>query len=311
MTSAPLSFDILDVFAESPFAGNQLAVVHRADHLDDGQRLALAQEFGYSETAFPSPLGPAAYAVRILTPSMEIAFAGHPTLGTAWALRDRGDLADDAVTQHCGTGEVAVRIDGDRAELTATPRDLVGPLPERLVHELLADHGLVPADLAGEAWVAGTGLDFVHVPVTEEALVRARLGTRPLPSYDGWPETRDLLDAVNLVALVPGSPVDGPHVDGPHVDGPTVDVHSRVFVPGHFAVEDAATGSAAAGLGMMLVASGLLPDGGRYEVRQGLEMGRPSRLSGHVEAVGGTPTACRVAGRVHPIARGTIAVPPR
>ncbi len=296
MTSASLSFDILDVFAESPFAGNQLAVVHGADHLDDAQRLALAQEFGYSETTFPSPLGRTAYAVRIYTPSQEIAFAGHPTLGTAWALRDRGDLAGDVATQHCGAGEVAVRLDGDRVELTATPCDLAGPLPPRLVHELLADHGLGPGDLAGDAWVAGAGLDFVHVPVTEEALPRARLGTRPLPSYDGWPEVRDRLDGVNLVALVPGDPVE---------------VHSRVFVPGLLGAEDAATGSAAAGLGMVLAASGLLPEGGRYEVRQGLEMGRPSRLSGHVEAAGGAPTACRVAGRVHPIARGTVAVPPR
>jgi len=291
-----LAFDIVDVFAESPYAGNQLAVVHGADHLDDAQRLAVALEFGYSETTFPTPLDPAAYAVRILTPSMEIPFAGHPTLGTAWVLRERGDLAGDTATQHCGAGEVAVRLDGDRVELTATPRDLAGPLPARLVHEVLADHGLAPSDRAGEAWVAGAGLDFVHVPVTEEALVRARLGTRPLDTYDGWPDLRDLLDAVNLVALVPGTPVD---------------VHARVFVPGTSGgVEDAATGSAAAGLGMMLAASGLLPDGGGYEIRQGVEMGRPSRLSGHVEASGGVPTACRVAGRVQPIARGTLQVPP-
>jgi trans-2,3-dihydro-3-hydroxyanthranilate isomerase len=83
-----------------------------------------------------------------------------------------------------------------------------------------------------------------------------------------------------------------------------------VFVPGLIAAEDAATGSAAAGLGMMLSASGLLRDGGDYEIRQGVEMGRPSHLSGHVVAAGGVPSACRVAGRVQPIARGTIAVPP-
>ena len=109
---------------------------------------------------------------------------------------------------------------------------------------------------------------------------------------------RDRLDGVNLVALVPGAP------------GEPVDVHARVFVPGLIGAEDAATGSAAAGLGMMLAASGVLPDGGGYEIRQGVEMGRPSRLSGHVEAAGRVPSACRVAGRVQPIARGTITVPP-
>ena len=293
-----LAFDIVDVFAESPYAGNQLAVVHGGDDLSDAQRLAVAREFGYSETTFPSPRGPAAYAVRILTPSMEIPFAGHPTLGTAWVLRQRGDLDADTATQHCGAGEVGLRLDGDRVELAAVPRDLAGPLPERLVHEVLADHGLDPDDLAGEAWVAGAGLDFVHVPVTEEGLVRARLGTRPLDSYDGWPPLRDRLDGVSLVALDPGA------------EGEPVDVHARVFVPGLIGAEDAATGSAAAGLGMMLAASGLLPDGGGYEIRQGVEMGRPSRLSGHVEAAGWVPSACRVAGSVQTIARGTIAVPP-
>ena len=79
----------------------------------------MAREFGYSETTFPSPRGPAAYAVRILTPSMEIPFAGHPTLGTAWVLRERGDLEADIATQHCGAGEVGLRLDGDRVELTA------------------------------------------------------------------------------------------------------------------------------------------------------------------------------------------------
>jgi predicted PhzF superfamily epimerase YddE/YHI9 len=133
------------------------------------------------------------------------------------------------------------------------------------------------------------------VPVTEEAVVRARLGTRPLASYAGWPEVRDRIAGVNLVALGPGDPVA---------------VHARVFVPGLIGAEDAATGSAAAGLGMMLAASGVLPEGGGYEIRQGVEMGRPSRLSGWVEASGGVPTSCRVAGRVHPIATGTIAVPP-
>ncbi|MET1060342.1 MAG: PhzF family phenazine biosynthesis protein [Nocardioides sp.] len=294
-----LAFDIVDVFAESPYAGNQLAVVHGADHLSDGQRQAVAREFGYSETTFPSPRGAAEYAVRILTPSLEIAFAGHPTLGTAWVLRERGDLDADVATQHCAVGPVALRLDGDRVELTATPRDLAGPVPERLVLEVLADHGLGPDDLAGPAWVAGAGLDFLHVPVTEEGLLRARIGIRGLDSYDGWPPLLDRLDAVNLVALTSGAP------------GEPVAVHARVFVPGLIdGAEDAATGSAAAGLGMMLAASGLLPDGGRYEIRQGSEMGRPSHLSCRVEAVGGVPSACRVAGRVQPIARGTIAVPP-
>jgi trans-2,3-dihydro-3-hydroxyanthranilate isomerase len=147
--------------------------------------------------------------------------------------------------------------------------------------------------------VAGCGLGWVHVPVTAEALGRARLGLRPVQTYDGWPELRDYCDGVNLVALAP-----------PDRPGAPVEVRARVFVPGPLADEDAATGSAAAGLGMALVAGGLLPDGGRYEIRQGVEMGRPALLSGRVEATDGRAGACHVAGRVHPIARGTMNAPP-
>ena len=94
----------------------------------------------------------------------------------------------------------------------------------------------------------------------------------------------------------------------PPGDG-TVQVRSRVFVPGLSVPEDAATGSAAAGLGVALVANGTLPDGGSYEISQGVEMGRPSRLSGRVEATSGTASMTYVAGQVHAVASGEIVVP--
>jgi trans-2,3-dihydro-3-hydroxyanthranilate isomerase len=207
-------------------------------------------------------------------------------------LARRGELDRTEVVQHCGAGAVKVTVDGDEAQLTATPRDLVGPLSDRVVDELLADLGLGAADRAGDAWLAGAGLTFVHLPVTEEAVARARVPLRPVSEYPGIPATTDLLEAVNLVAI----------------DGTAV--HSRVFVPGLSVPEDPATGSAAAGLGMVLAASGRLPDGGGYTIRQGAELGRPSRLAGHVEASAGVPTACHVRGQVHPVAHGSLRVPP-
>ena len=102
-----LTYDIVDVFTDRPFAGNQLAVVHGADELSTEQCQALAREFGFSESTFPAlggrPTG-AEYATRIFTPEQEIPFAGHPTLGTAWVLRSRGRLTADEVTQVCGAG---------------------------------------------------------------------------------------------------------------------------------------------------------------------------------------------------------------
>ncbi|MGA8995493.1 MAG: PhzF family phenazine biosynthesis protein [Nocardioidaceae bacterium] len=296
-----LSYDVVDVFTDRPFAGNQLAVVHGAEGLSTEQCLLLAGEFGYSETTFPeTPTEEGRrYATRIFTPAGEIPFAGHPTLGTAWVLRRRGLLAGDAVVQQCGAGDVGVRFDGELVELAAEPRDLVGPLAPGLVRRLLRLVGLVPGDLAGEAWLAGCGLTFAHLPVTEEAVVRA---TPPGPAAErlaAWvSEAGDLRH--------PGSGLNVYAVAG---EAPRLSVHARVFVPGVGVGEDPATGSAAAGLGLTLAAAGRLPEGGRFEITQGVEMGRPSRLSGRVEATGGRGTRCHVGGEVQPVAAGEVAVP--
>jgi trans-2,3-dihydro-3-hydroxyanthranilate isomerase len=303
-----LRYDIVDVFTDRPFAGNQLAVVHGADELTTEQCLAIAREFNFSETTFPSSTVTEGreYATRIFTPGGEIPFAGHPTLGTASVLRARGSLTSDDTTQTCGAGRIGVRFGGDDGggddlvELSAVPRDLAGPLDALLLADLLEDLGLAAEDAAGEAWIAGCGLSFVHVRVTEDAVVRAVPSGRPFDAFaerlSKFGAADDLIDAINLYA-----------VSG---DAPALDIHSRVFVPGQGVPEDPATGSAAAGLGMALVATGLLPDGGTYAITQGVEMGRPSSLAGRVEASDGAATLCHVAGRVRPVATGEIAVPP-
>ncbi len=311
-----LSFDVLDVFTDRPFAGNQLAVVHGADDLSSEQCLAIAREFNFSETTFPSSTVEGdEYSTRIFTPGGEIPFAGHPTLGTAWVLRELGRLTGPAVTQLCGAGRIGVHLSEDRAELSAAPRDLLGPLDHTLVEALLEDVGLSVSDLAGPVWVAGCGLSFVHVPVVEDAVSRAVPAGRPLrehaEAFARAGDARDPIEGINVV----------------HVSGavPALTVHARVFVPGLSVPEDPATGSAAAGLGMALVACGTLPDGGTYEITQGVEMGRPSSLRGRVETtvVGGhgwssggsdvpcenVAAVCHVSGQVRHVARGEIAVP--
>jgi trans-2,3-dihydro-3-hydroxyanthranilate isomerase len=300
-----LAFEIVDVFTDRPFAGNQLAVVHGADGLTTAQCQAVAREFGYSETTFPSSdvMGGEEYATRIFTPEREIPFAGHPTLGTAWLLRSHGWLSSSECVQVCGAGRIGVRFEGPdddaRVELSATPRDLAGPLPQDLVGDLLRLVGLSASDLSGQAFVAGCGLSFVHLPVSEEAVVRAVPASRGFGALTeriaALGPVEDLLDALNVYA-----------VSG---DAPSLDVHSRVFVPGAGVSEDPATGSAAVGLGMALVASGLLPEGGRFDITQGVEMGRPSTLHGRVEAMDGRAVRCYVAGRVRSVASGEIALP--
>ena len=110
MGAMRLRYDIVDVFTDRPFAGNQLAVVHGADGLSTEQCQALAREFGFSESTFPSSTvtGGGTYATRIFTPEQEIPFAGHPTLGTAWVLRSLGLLTGDEAT---GANIVKVAIE--------------------------------------------------------------------------------------------------------------------------------------------------------------------------------------------------------
>jgi trans-2,3-dihydro-3-hydroxyanthranilate isomerase len=296
MPDAFLEYDVVDVFAAEPFAGNQLAVVHDAADLPDADLLALAREFNFSETTFPSPIDGGRYRVRIFTPGGEIPFAGHPTLGTAWVLRERGHLDRAEVVQECGAGEIGVRLDDHDVELSAAPRDLVGPLGEAFVCQLLEGMGLELEDADGEVWLAGTGLTFVHVPVHDEAVARARLPRRAVRDLVDLPDTRDPLDGINLYAVRSRS-------------DDAVEVHSRVFVPGLSVPEDPATGSAAAGLGMALHERGVLDDEGRYRISQGTEMGRPSALAGRVERDGSVVSLVHVAGAVHPIARGQIRRP--
>lgn len=299
-----VAFDVVDVFAESRFRGNQLAVVHGAGGLTQRQCLTLAQEFGFSETTFPEPRDDGSYAVRIFTPAAEIPFAGHPTLGTAWVLRRDGALHGAETVQHCGAGEIEVRFSGDAerdvVELGAVPRDLVGPLPADLVADLAADLGLDTGDVAGPVWLAGCGLTFVQLPVSASAVDRARPSYRPLSEYadrfGALGRTRDPVEGVSVHHVVDG------------VD--RLEVEARVFVPGVGVPEDPATGSAAAGLGLALVARGLLGDGGRYRISQGVAMGRPSVLDGRVSVTGDRVERCYVAGQVHPVASGSIAVPP-
>jgi len=278
-----VSYDVVDVFAESPFAGNQLAVVHGAEGLSDEQLLTIAREFNFSETTFPAPVAGDRYRVRIFTPGGEIPFAGHPTLGTAWVLRERGDLAAEAIVQECGAGEIGVRFIADGVQLTAAPRDLVGPLDDATTAGVLAAVGLSDADRDGDAWLAGTGLTFAHVPVHDEAVARAGIA-RTMPDL---PVTGDPVGGINLYSVTA-----------------SLDVHSRVFVPDLAVPEDPATGSSAAGLGMALRARGLAENGDRYRIRQGIELGRPSLLLGTVGESG-----ISVAGQVHPIAQGQIRVP--
>lgn len=284
-----LSYEIVDVFTDRPFAGNPLAVVFGAEDLVAAQMQSLAQEFHLSETVFvlPPTAAEATYRVRIFTPAAELPFAGHPSVGAAVTQMRRGLFAPGAVIQECGAGLLPVRVTADGTATlnggAATVSEPLDPAP------LLATVGLSAEDHVGMApRRAGCGLDFSYLQVRPEALARA--------AGDATVARKLGIGDVSVFAW----------------DAASRTARTRVFVPGLGVPEDPATGSAALGFGVWLVTSGLLPADGEsaYTVIQGVEMLRPSTLSCTVTASVGVVTAATVTGVVVPIARGEIAVPP-
>jgi trans-2,3-dihydro-3-hydroxyanthranilate isomerase len=278
-----LAYHVVDVFAAGPYAGNPLAVVLGADDLPTESLQAIAREFNLSETAFPmaSERG-ADYRVRIFTPVSELPFAGHPSVGTAWLLADLGRIPRGDVIQDCGAGLLPVTVTDAGAAVTggaATVGEPIDPGP------VLAAVGLDAASLSGLAPVraAGAGLEWTYLPVTEAAVGQVAAD---------WAVMERAVPGTGVVVLA-------------WADGVA---HVRALTSHGF--EDPATGSAALGLGVYLVATGVLPDGTTdYRIEQGAEIGRPSTLYGTVTADGGTVSTVRVRGDVVPIAIGEITPP--
>ena len=299
--SAPdrLDYEVVDVFAPRPFAGNPLAVVFDADALTTEQCQALAFEFHLSETSFlcapedptadhpGSAGGPKAdYRVRIFTPFAELPFAGHPSVGAAHTLVRSGRLPAGRLRQECGVGVVDLTVDEDGATLGGGPPTLEpGPDPAALAAAL----GLSAADLAGPpVHVAGCGLPFGYLAVRPDAVDRAR------PDHGAL----DLLGVGEGVSVLSW-------------DADARTARARVFAGDLRWGEDPATGSAALGTGVWLAAVGLVPAEATtdYTVHQGEALGRPSVLTCTVTTAAGRATAATVSGRVLPVAAGTIRVP--
>lgn len=286
MTSLP--YEIVDVFTDRPFAGNPLAVVFDADALAAGQMQALAREFNLSETVFvlPPTRPGATYRARIFTPDRELPFAGHPSVGAAVSVVRRDGRQPGTVVQECGAGLLPIAVGAGQATLTGG-QPTVGP--ELQPGPLLETAGLSADDFAGPApRTAGCGLEFPYLSVRPDAVARAQA--------DLGAARRHEIDHILVFSWMPDERT----------------AHARMFGSGLGVPEDPATGSAALGLGVWLVASGLLPAAGRsqYTVRQGVEMHRPSMLDCTVTAENGRAVGATVRGNVVPVARGEIAVPP-
>jgi trans-2,3-dihydro-3-hydroxyanthranilate isomerase len=276
-------YEVVDVFTETAFAGNPLAVVLDAEDLSTEQMQAIAREFNLSETTFPTaPPAGATYGLRIFTPQVELPFAGHPSVGSALVLQRLGRIQPGANVQACGAGLLPVQVGESGATLTGGTPTVGAPLASA---PFLSALGLSGADLAGPSpRFAGVGIEFAYLLVRPEAL--------------------DVV-APDLAAI---SALGGTGVSLVSWDGSVA--RTRVFPAGAGIVEDPATGSAALGFGVFLAASGLVADGEHdYVVSQGVEMGRPSTLVCQVAVEGGAAVRTTVSGSAVPVARGEIRVP--
>jgi trans-2,3-dihydro-3-hydroxyanthranilate isomerase len=308
----------LDVFTDRQFGGNPLAVFPDASGIPDRLLSAIARELNLSETVFVYPPDTPAGTrrVRIFTPGAEVPFAGHPTVGTAWWLVASQsvptfELEPDepvSVVLEEGVGPVQVEVRRDRG----------GPTSARLT--TAAEHEEWPLDAPAGALAAMIGLDSDDIGLPdglggatrslEPAYASAGLPYVVIPVRSQAAAARARLDAsVREHTLGSNPPATFVYVVAPAEDS-GVHLHVRMFAPEVGVPEDPATGSACAALGGYLGRRLLTADGeAAWEVQQGLEMGRPSRLSVDVRVEAGRPTRVRVGGSAVLVAHAEMEIP--
>jgi trans-2,3-dihydro-3-hydroxyanthranilate isomerase len=282
---ASFRYVVADVFTDTPLAGNQLAVFTDARELPEELLQRLAREINFSETVFvyrPESGGHA--RIRIFTPTAELPFAGHPTLGTAFVLAAPLQLGE--IRLETGAGIVPVTLERDESGRIVFGR-MEQPLPSVEPYdgedELLAALGVERSGLPVELY--DNGMKHVYVELASEddvASLRPDLGRLgELPAVLG----------INCFA------------------GSNERWKTRMFAPGGGVPEDPATGSAAGPLAVHLARHGRIAFGDEIEISQGAEIGRPSTLFARVEGTAEEVTRVEVGGSAVVVARGEFQVP--
>jgi PhzF family phenazine biosynthesis protein len=284
--AAERRFMQVDVFTDRPLFGNALAVVLDGEGLSDEQMAAFARWTNLSETTFLlAPTDPAAdYCVRIFTPTVELPFAGHPTLGSCHAWLAAGGVPRDAgaVVQQCGVGLVRIKRDGTRLAFAAPPRRRSGPLDGPMLERIARFLGIARADIVAHQH-CDNGPGWKAVMLKSAAQV---LALRPQLSSESELE-------IGVVAPAGPGKVG---VVGSHAPGDAVAFEVRAFfpAPGGALAEDPVTGSLNAALAQWLIESDLAPP--RYVAAQGTAMGRAGRVfvehDGHDTWIGGHVAPC-------------------
>jgi trans-2,3-dihydro-3-hydroxyanthranilate isomerase len=281
---ADYRYVVCDVFTDTPLEGNQLAVFTDARTLDGETMQALAREINYSESTFVLPAEDGGHAkVRIFTPSQELPFAGHPTLGTAFVLAGPLQLGEIRLETLAGIVPVQFERDEGRIVFGRMEQPVPSVRPYQAEAELLSALGVDRAELPVEVY--DNGVQHVYVGLGSEDEVA---GLRP--DFNRLAALPDVL-GVNCFA------------------GSGSRWKTRMFAPSSGVAEDPATGSAAGPLAFHLARHGRIGFGEEIEISQGAEVGRPSTLYARVEGTPDLAERVEVGGSTVIVARGEFRLP--
>jgi trans-2,3-dihydro-3-hydroxyanthranilate isomerase len=296
----------LDVFTDELFGGNQLAVLPDARGIPDDMMLRIAREMAFSETTFVLPADSAGtdLRVRIFTPGAELPMAGHPTIGTAFALAHEGIISrgQAGIVFGEGVGPVPIDLEWHHGQLAfawmTQPVPTFGtPLDELTV--LAPAIGLEERDIRATGLPVqevSSGAPFIFVPVATRAAV-----DRAIPDVRAL---RQLFDRI-------GSEAHGVFLFTTEAGSDHATTYSRMFAAELGISEDPATGGACGPLGAYLVRHGVVPalQATRMLNLQGVRMQRPSFIYISIDPSGSPPARPRVGGTSVLAAEGTLNVP--
>ncbi|AHD08684.1 PhzF family phenazine biosynthesis protein [Phaeobacter gallaeciensis] len=286
-------FDWVDAFSARAFGGNGCAVVHGGAELSDETCMAYVRETSLVECTFTGPSDVADLRVRYFLASREIPFAGHPTIATVAALRDRGLMTGDAITLETGAGLVRVTTADGLIEMTQVAPEFGAFADPALVSAAVS----LPVDsIIGRPQKVSTGLPFCITVLRDRASLEAAQLDIPALTRLGEAMGADGIDMMEpfLVTL-----------DGATAEG---DTFSRLLMAPPSPPEDPFTGSATGAMAAYLWHHGLMePD--RFIAEQGHGLGRPGQAVVTRVGPADAPSGIRVAGRGYVLMRGTLDLP--
>lgn len=292
---ARYDFQTLDVFTDTKFAGNQLAVIMDARGLSTADMLTITREFNLSESTFVlPPEDPKNTArVRIFTLGYEMPFAGHPTVGTAIAVAKARKLSGELRLElNTGVFPVRVNLDGPAAFAEFQNPNLPGergeaPDASKIEAALSLPQGSVDRG-AHRPRRVGAGVNYIYANAPLAAVRSAKINSAAF-------EAVALEETVGVLLYAEGG------------EAKDATYHARMFAPNAGIPEDPATGSAAAALPGQIALSQKLADGTyRWVIEQGYEMGRPSRIHATVETAGGAVKSVRIGGEAVSVMKGQL-----